>query len=218
MNHVTNKTHFNVRLAPAAEMNRWLAQRHYLHRPMIRTKLLAHEIMVDNERVGGVLWSTPHFTKKRNLFGFDGLPDKWEVLMLARFYLSPNAGLIASAILAKSIGKSGRRLQNEWCELHPPVFPENPFVPRLLISWSDLALETIDCEVCGATHIGQHEGIIYQASGWKLFDTTQSNGQRTGTKTQTGEKRLWVRHLPRNKMAERIGLNCSSTPETASLF
>lgn len=207
-----------MRLAPAAEVNRWLATRHYLHRPMIRTKLLADEVIIAGERVGAVLWSTPHFTKKRGLFGFDGLPDKWEVLMLARFYLDDEAGLVASSVLSRSIGRQGRRLQNEWCKLHPPRFPDNPFVPRLLISWSDLALDAVECEVCGQVHNGKHEGTIYKAGGWDLHDVTKSNGRRTGEQNKTGEKRLWVRHLPRNPRAEATGLDYSGMRVTGALF
>ena len=120
-------------------MNKWLAQRHYLHRPVIRSKLLAYEVLSKGERIGGILWATPHFTKKKGLFGFDGLLDKWEVLVLSRFYLSPDAGVIASSALCKSVGRKGARIQMDWVNMHPPKFPENPYVPRLLMSWSDAA-------------------------------------------------------------------------------
>jgi hypothetical protein len=57
--------------------------------------------------------------KKRNLFGYPNLLDKWEVLVLSRFYLFDNT-LIASQVLSNVIGKQikkgkhGKKL-GCWC-------------------------------------------------------------------------------------------------------
>lgn len=196
---------FTLSLIDASYFNRWQKDRHYLKRPIIRSKLLAHGIYVDGELVGGLLWATPHFTKKSGLFGYEGLPDKWEVLMLARFYLEDGCGVIASSALSESIGKSngkgsrkgtkrrGWRLQQDWCTVHPPKFPENPFVPRLLISWSDMAWN--------------HEGIIYKSSGWDFFDLTYNSSRRHGGKEdKTLYKKLWIMKLPDNFVAYDLGI------------
>lgn len=205
---------FVLKTLHASTFNKWQAERHYLKRPIIRSKLLAHGIFVDNELVGGLLWATPHFTKKRDLFGFEGTLDKWEVLMLARFYLIDGCGVIASSALAESIGcgkgnrgshRRGWRLQEDWVREHPPRFPKNPYVPHLLISWSDKQWG--------------HEGTIYKASGWTLWDVTKSGGQRTGRShwidkgvrndefkgTNDGEKRCWIMRLGENPRAYQIG-------------
>lgn len=198
---------YELRKIDAAWFNRWQTERHYLHRPIIRSKLLAHAIYVNGELVGGLLWATPHFTKKKNVFGYPGLPDKWEVLMLARFYLDDNCGVVASSALRDSIGNSGKgnrgshrmgwRLQDDWCYEHPPKFPENPFVPRLLISWSDVMYG--------------HKGTIYSSSGWKHIDDTKSNGRRqsgnlNNWEADEGLKKCWILELPFNNRAHRIGL------------
>lgn len=254
-------TNFDLRLIDATQFNNWQCERHYLKRKIIRSKLLAHGIYVNNELVGGLLWATPHFTKKRGLFGFDvvslrngqtieteetnkndatmisdalqrwaanhpeyqvnhvvGL-DKWEVLMLARFYLVDDCGVIASEALSESIGRQGRRgksrkrgwrLQQDWCAVHPPKYPEKPFVPRMLISWSDT--------------LWGHKGIIYDASGWQRWDITKSGGIRTGRAhwinsqhgdevpaeyrhSNDGLKQCWIMRLDENKRAYDIGLN-----------
>lgn len=195
---------FVLKILEAKEFNRWQKDRHYLKRPIIRSKMVAHGIFVDSQLVGGLLWATPHFTKKRGLFGYPGLFDKWEVLMLARFYLADGCNVIASAALSDSIGmgkgnrgskRRGWRLQEDWVREHPPRFPEKPYVPRLLISWSDKQWG--------------HEGTIYRASGWTLWDVTKSNGQRTGKQTGDGEKKCWIMKLHENPRAHKIGQDLS---------
>jgi hypothetical protein len=199
--------------------NKWQSERHYLKRRIIQCKLLAHGVFVDGQIVGGLLWASPHFTKKQGLFGYPGLLDKWEVLMLGRFWLDDNCGLIASEVMANSIGTSGRgrrgskrrgwRIQRDWVLEHPPKFPNKPFVPRLLISYSD-------------TQWG-HKGTIYAASGWQDWDITLSGGQHTGRShwidTQVfnraqlgqykqngnGHKTTWILYLDQNPKAEALG-------------
>lgn len=208
----TKPNQFELKLIDHNFFNKWQMERHYLHRPIVRSKLLAHGIFVNECLVGGLLWATVHFTKKKGLFGYEGLPDKWEVLMLARFYLEDGCGVIASSALSESIGngsgkgrragkKRGWRLQEDWCRQHPPKFPENPFVPRLLVSWSD-------------TKYG-HVGTIYKSSGWRQFDETKCNTSRNGERgtspvltwqLEEGLKRSWILHLPENKVAHQIGL------------
>lgn len=208
---------FELKKINASAFNNWQAARHYLKRPLIRSKLLAHGLFIDNQLMGGLLWATPHFTKKRHLFGFPDSLDKWEVLMLARFYLEDGCRIIASQALSESIGRGktnrgshrrGWRLQEDWVHEHPPPYPDNPFVPRLLISWSD-------------TKWG-HEGIIYKASGWEFWDETHSGGTRTGRShwidtgkgapiqdeykhVEDGLKRCWIMRLSPNPRAEKAG-------------
>ena len=184
--------------------------------------------------VGGLLWATPHFTKKRDLFGMPGTLDKWEVLMLARFYLVPDSGLLASAVLSASIGKAGKNaksnrrrgwlLQQDWVNENPPINPNMPYVPRLLISWSDDALETIECcTKCGQRHEGQHKGTIYQASGWEQWDISGSSGVRTGRSRREvckrestgGRKICWIMRLAENRAASMLPFQ---GPQQRSIF
>ena len=62
---------FELRRIDSTAFNAWQAERHYLKRQIIRSKLLAHGVFVEGELVGGLLWATPHFTEKKGLFGFD---------------------------------------------------------------------------------------------------------------------------------------------------
>lgn len=211
-----------IRQAEASEMNKWLTSVHYLHRPVIRSKMLGYEVVNNDQRIGGVLWATPPFTKARGLIGYPGCFDKWECLILARFYMTPGTSNLVqpSSILrqvmgkrgnSKSFRKAGWRLQEDWVLRHPPVYPENPFVPRILISWSDLALEHIPkCEVCGQEHFGEHKGTIYKASGWTLDGISKSSGRRTVWMEEgnrmSGSKLRWVLRLPPNAKAHRLGL------------
>ena len=209
-----------IRKIDRNQFNQWQSERHYLKRRIIQSKLLAHGVFVGGELVGGLLWASPHFTRKRGLFGYFGLLDKWEVLMLGRFWLADDSGLIASEVMAESIGRGGRgnrgskrrgwRIQQDWVTEHPPKYPDKPFVPRMLISFSD-------------TQWG-HKGTIYAASGWEQWDTTNSGGQHTGRShwidTQVynrpqgddfkqgndGQKTTWVLYLDRNPKAEKLGI------------
>jgi hypothetical protein len=216
---------FTIQQVNATFMNNWLTDVHYLHRPIIKSKLLAHGVYVDRRLVGGLLWATPHFTKKRDLFGMPGTLDKWEVLMLARFYLVPDSGLSASAVLSASIGRAGKNaksnrkrgwlLQQGWVKAHPPININMPYVPRLLISWSDDALEVVECcDKCGQRHEGHHKGTIYQASGWTQWDISGSSGIRTGRSHQEGSKHestggrkiCWIMRLAENRTATLLPL------------
>jgi hypothetical protein len=211
----------SVELVDSKEMNAWLTKVHYLHRPVIRSKLLAYAVCQDGRRIGGMLWATPPFTKKKKLIGQGQPYDKWETVILARMYLRPDADIKPSWALSQAIGTAGRknrrhkgwRIQQDWVMAFPPRFPENPFVPRLLLSWSDTGLYTVDhCVKCGDRHIGNHQGVIYKASGWEFWDESYS----TGTRSQQGPgdierddtlpKRCWILKLPENNHAYHLGI------------
>lgn len=209
-----------VRLATYAEAMPFLVAHHYLHRPVVRSKTLSYFLCAtDGSPVGCAMFATPHFTKKAGLFGYAGLCDKWEVLVLARMYLAPGAIGCVSWFMSEVLGRSGRkcrskrrgwRLQQDWCKAHPPRFVNNPYVPRLLLSWSDDSLVGVACcTVCGARHDGAHQGIIYKAMGWTRFDETTKT-ERRGERvrrlgTEGAHKVSWILPLAPNAKAEYIG-------------
>lgn len=214
---------FTIKEVCSNKMNRVMVKHHYLHRLIIRSKLLAYGVYnTSDQLVGGLIWAAAPMQCKRGLFGFPGLPDKWEVLTLARFYLGNGSNLIASDVLSECIGKAvksgkhgrilkprGWRLQEDWVTKHAPPFPKNPFVPRLLLSWSDLALPTVEhCVICERKHNGQHTGIIYRATGWKPFDITKNVRRRTSLEHQAhpGNKQSWILPIAENCQAHALGL------------
>lgn len=199
-------------------MNAYMKQHHYLHRFVVNSKMIAYGIWQDGMIVGGLIWASPHFQRKKNLFGYPGTYDKYEVLVLARFFKHPLCDAIPSDIMSECIGKRvrhrghtlpvGWKLQLDWVNAHPPIWPEKPFVPRLLLSWSDLALPTVEvCETCGMRHNGYHQGTIYAASGWQRFDITTSVASRHGNKKQqhAGMKQSWIYPLDVNPLADERG-------------
>lgn len=202
----------------SATINDWLADVHYLHRRVIRSKLLGYAVFSDDKLVGGALWATPHFTRKRNLFGPGERLDKWEVLILARMYLKEDSGVQPSWFLSEMLGRSGLknrtkrrgwRIQSDWLAVHPPRFPANPFVPRLLMSWSDTDLAPVSvCRYCKQSHHGHHSGTIYAANGWSAYDTTLNTRRRnhnidfvTLRKSVDG-KQCWILSLSPNPVLQ----------------
>jgi hypothetical protein len=67
------------------------------------------------------------------------------------------------------VGKAIRRVNRDWLEHHPPVFPDKPYHIRLIISYCELA---------------HHDGTAYRASGFTRWGLTSD-----------GSKELYVRHL-----------------------
>lgn len=202
-----------------------MVKHHYLHRPIIRSKMLAYGIRWKGNLIGGLIWANPPMAKKRGLFGYSDVYDRWEVLTLARFFkLDGYSHIEPSKIMALCLGQQlkkgkhgkvqlpfGWQVQIDWVNRWPPIYPNNPFVPRLLLSWSDVSLPTIDvCPYCGKKHNGQHIGTIYNAAGWQKFDQTtnvytRSDATQRG-QTHDGYKQSWIFPLDANPIAENRGL------------
>lgn len=193
-----------------------------MHTPVVRSKLIAYGLYDDEALVGGMLWASTPFTKKAGLIGRRQPYDKWEVLVLARLYLDEAVDVYTTWFLAEALGRAGRhnmskrrgwRLQDDWVAKYPPKFPQNPFVPRLLISWSDGGLKPCkDCTYCHKSHNGRHTGTIYAASGWELWDTTSNNARRMGVgpthykRERGGLKACWLLRLAPRPRAHAAGL------------
>lgn len=126
--------------------------------------------------------------KQRSLFGYGDLPTAWQVLDLARVWIHPElqyqqANGHALAIFSRAVsqlwqpvGKPDQRmtrLQADWLQHHPPVFPELPYHVRLLVSY------------CQLDH---HDGTGYRAAGFESFGFTTD-----------GEKEIYIRHFRQPK-------------------
>lgn len=167
--------------------------RHYLHRPIHLLSLpFAYSINLDGEPVGCIIMATPHFTKKKDLFGYDGLPTKWQVLQIARLWLDPSVQVRASnghasCIASCAIAKVLKRVQTDWLEHHPPRFPDQPYQIRFILAYAD-------------TGVG-HQGTIYKAANFKFWGETNKGKPRysTGGQTSGSTKLLYVYRLPESK-------------------
>ncbi len=167
-----------------------VTDRHYLHRPIHPRSLpFAYSISLDGEVVGTIIMATLHFTKKKGLFGYEGLPTKWQVLQIARIWIDPqhqgrqsngHSNNIASCAIAKML----KRVNKDWLEHHPPKYLDQPYKIELIISYAD-------------TSVG-HQGIIYQAANFQKWGETNNNRPRHGKSQGSKEpKILYVYRLDR---------------------
>lgn len=167
-------------LAWAAEM---CAKHHYLHRMVDpRTMPMGYLIVVDELPAGLLLFGRPEATRCRDWYG--GVADvitgrcevtRWQVLNLSRVLLLPafqmggayhwsellpgfwdRHGVWHSTLASTAIRMAMQRVGFDYLLAYPPVFVDEPFVVRWLMSYCDTRL---------------HKGTIYQASGFERFET-----------------------------------------------
>jgi len=180
-----------VERADLSWANAVVEERHYLHRPIHwRAHPFAYRVRLDGAECGVIVMATPHFTRKRGLFGYPGLPGKWQVLVVGRVWLDPavqheqangHASCVASCALAKVL----RRVQRDWLLHHPPKWLDQPYHVRLVLAYADLGVG--------------HEGTIYKAANFEYWGDTKSTRRRHGTRGEGSGtvKRLYVYRLPR---------------------
>jgi len=156
-------------------------QYHYLHRyPDPRSLPFAYVLEVDGEhsapdgRLNGlIVMKKPQHHKDRELFGYAGQPTAWQVLDLARVWIHPDWQIHmtnghALGMFSRVVAMMTRRVQADWLEHHPPVFPDLPYHVALIISYADLRF---------------HTGTAYRAAGF------------TQTGRRNGDKALFYRRL-----------------------
>lgn len=132
----------------------------------------------DGRPMGFIIFASIHFTCMRGEFGYPGLPTKWQVLNLARFWLHPDLqrggelynpvllpgftdrkGVFRSTLASDVIKMALGLVQRRWLEVHPPPFPEQPYHIRKVISYANTQL---------------FEGTIYRAAGFRECGRTIS--------------------------------------------
>lgn len=141
---------------------------HYLHRPVHqRSSPFGYIVsfdgkttMPDSTPCGFIVFASIHFTKHKNLFGYDGLPTKWQVLSLARLWLhddlprNSETVVISKAIQPKGLDKISLA-GHDWLQVHPPKYLDEPYHIRLIVSYAD-------------NTVG-HAGTIYKASNFECL-------------------------------------------------
>lgn len=113
-------------------------------------------VYVIGDRLGLIMVSNPHAPMCKTWWGYDGLPTQWQVVDLCRIWLDPRiqkgGELCRPEICPGFIGWRGKwwpsvaswaieevlkRVQKDRVSMYPPVFPDQPYHIRLVISYHD---------------------------------------------------------------------------------
>ncbi|MCK6619690.1 MAG: hypothetical protein HUU32_04705 [Calditrichaceae bacterium] len=162
-------------------LNNMATEYHYMHRPVHqRSCPFGYQVrfddsifMPDGKPCGFIIFASIHFVRQRCLFGYAGLPTKWQVLSLARMWLHDDLPRnTATTVLGKVLRVQGHerisQVGHDWLKVHPPKYPEQPYHVRLINSYAD------------KTH--GHEGIIYQAANFERIGEVKSQRRHKNTR------------------------------------
>jgi hypothetical protein len=209
--------------AGVAWAQRQVSEHHYLHNPVdSRCSVLGYLVMLDGYRVGCLLFGRPEATRcysggltygsQVDVRSSRAYFDRWEIINLARVWLSPRVQLGGSDYIpcaaSQVIGAALKRVVVDYLHAYPPVYPEEPWQLQMCLSY------------CDTRQLGHH-GTIYRAAGfWR------ARVNRAGIET-------WVRPLrplrrdERDQILRRSGQSFRScvyrsqrlvTPDQARMF
>ena len=158
--------------APASWLNDAAARYHYMHRPVhCRAVPLGWRVLFDgcDKRPDGapcgfIVFASIHFTRLAGVFGYPGLPTKWQVLSLARLWLHDDLPHNSETVV---IAKALKLVQRRWLDVHPPRFPDQPYHVLRVISYADTRY---------------HLGTIYRAANFREDGRTVSQGRHHNTR------------------------------------
>lgn len=177
--------------SPRAQLNQMAVEHHYLHKGLPNQSCAFGWAIQykgaleapDGKPYGFIIFATPHFQKLRGEFGFDGLPTKWQVLMLSRLWLHDDMPRNSETCV---MGKALRMVQRRWIDVHPPRFPDEPYHILKVISY------------CDTTH---HLGTIYKAGNFRLVHKRESKHRPKSTRGQGagGVLHCYIKDLPHPK-------------------
>jgi hypothetical protein len=168
------RNRINLELADIEWANAMVIEYHYLHRAVhYRAHPFAYEITLDGEACGVIVMATPHFTRQRDLFGYHGLPTKWQTLVISRLWLDPTVQKRqenghASNVASCALGKMLRRVQRDWLDHHPPRYLDQPYHVRLVLAYADRGVG--------------HKGTIYKAANFERWGETNNTRRRHTTR------------------------------------
>ena len=143
---------------------------HYLHSPVDnRARPMVYVISWFQKPVGLVMVGSPHATKCRGWWGYPGLITQWQVVDLNRIWLDPalqfggklakpgvvpgftdRKGVFRPTVLSWVIEQILTRVQKDRVSMWPPVYLNQPYHIRLVISYHDPQY---------------HKGSIYRVTG-----------------------------------------------------
>lgn len=136
---------------------------------------MVYVLQCSEVKAGLIMVGSPHATRNKEWYGYPGLPTQWQVVDLCRIWIDPRfqisrevCGILAgpaitpgfydrksswrSRLASGAIGEVLRRVQRDRVSLWPPVYPEQPYHIRLVISYHDPQY---------------HKGTIYREMGWE---------------------------------------------------
>lgn len=174
-------------------------ERHYLHRAVDwRARPMVYVVSRWGwDRLGLVMAGIPHAARCGGWWGYPGLPTQWQVVDLCRIWLDPSLqaggdlarrpgeapgfvdrkGVFRPTTASWMMGEVLRRIQQDRVSLWPPVYPEQPYHIRLVISYHDPRF---------------HRGTIYRAGGWQPMYSDGAGQARPGRAGKCG----WCWPLP----------------------
>lgn len=150
-------------------------------------------------RIGLVMLGIPHATRCGGWWGYEGLPTQWQVVDLARIWLSAyyqrgdmgiyaqpgivpgytdRHGTFRPTVATWAIGEVLARVQADRVRLWPPVYVDQPYHIELAISYSDPKF---------------HKGTIYRHAGaLPMYTDASSSAPIPGPSGKYG----WAWRLP----------------------
>lgn len=182
-------TDFAVERDDSGFVQQRVVQDHYLHRwPSPLSLPFGYRLLnqgrstaPDGRAWGVAVMKKPQQLRHSGLFGYEGLPTHWQALDLARVWIHPDLQGERSGhslcVFSQMVSLVFRRVQADWLEHHPPVFPELPYQIRVVISYCDLA---------------HHDGTAYRASGFRRWGISSD-----------GDKEVYARWLKKPLKAWR---------------
>ncbi len=180
---------FQVARCDDTELIEHVERYHYLHRwPDPRSLPFGYALEVEGQRhmsdgrlAGVVVFKKPQHHKQRGLLGYPDLPTSWQVLDLARVWIHPDLQLDGLNVFSRMVSKAIRRVQWDWLEHHPPVFPLLPYHITLIISYCELA---------------HHDGTAYRASGFTRVGLSSDGKKEVYIRRLTAPLKSWTPRRP----------------------
>lgn len=147
---------------------------HYLHRPVdTRCSCLAYLVLLNEERVGCLIFGRPEATRCTGWFG--SVEDvrtgrcritRWQVLNLARVWLDPivqhNGRLYVPSAATQVIAQALRRVPYDYLVARPPCFLDEPWLITEVLSYCQSDL---------------HRGTVYRAANFRLVSENSNHIQ-----------------------------------------
>lgn len=162
----------DLHTADADELNAMAVRHHYMHRAVHQracpfgwcVSFDGQGKLSDGAPAGFIMFASVHFTRLAGVFGYPGLPTKWQTLSLARLWLHDDLPRNSETVV---IAKALRMVQRRWLEVHPPRYLDEPYHVRVILSYADTRY---------------HQGTIYRAANFREDGRTVSQTRHKNTR------------------------------------